>query len=207
MLGRAPDQPTHVDRNKAEIVQEALLPSKEWQNQQVVEFTNVRMKIARNTAYLESISDDDKSRSKVKFPSNKNEEGWCKFCFGEEFWALILAAEEEGKAKEKSLDSSLKNPPLLKILVSLKQSQVTRLLEWQAEWAETLEKVDQNQALWFYALLSVVEKPLHPDVISSMRSFVLVCSKQRSKNCQNINHLNLIICLVANYFGQSDLSD
>lgn len=139
---------------------------------------------------------------------------WCKFCFGDEFWASVLKAEAEesetSETKQKTLEpcNSVENQPSLKILVSLKQPQITRLLEWQAEWAETLGHVSLNQALWFYALLSIVEKPLHPDVISSMRSFVLVCSKQRSSNLsEKSTHLNLIICLVSNYFGQSDLSD
>ena len=78
-----------------------------------------------------------------------------------------------------------------------------------------------EQALWFYGLLSIVEKPLHPDDQSCLRSFVIVCSKQRraiieaslsEKNNsaeveKSISHLNLIICLVAKYFGQTDLAD
>ena len=102
--------------------------------------------------------------------------------------------------------------PLLELISSLKQSQITRLIEYQAEWAEVLN-VDVSQALWFYSLLGAVEKPLHPDVESSMRSMVLVCSKQRSylisqqSASQVITHLNLIICLVSKYFGQADLAD
>ena len=77
-----------------------------------------------------------------------------------------------------------------------------------------------EQALWFYGLLSIVEKPLHPDDQSCLRSFVIVCSKQRRAIIEasfgkdsadevekSISHLNLIICLVAKYFGQADLAD
>ena len=92
-----------------------------------------------------------------------------------------------------------------------------------------LLKIDQSfytyipfleQALWFYGLLSIVEKPLHPDDQSCLRSFVIVCSKQRRAIIEaslgkdsadevekSISHLNLIICLVAKYFGQADLAD
>ena len=90
----------------------------------------------------------------------------------------------------------------------MKQSIITRLIEKHADWASTLEEIDMNQALWFYSLMSVVEKPLHPDIESSMRSFVLVCSKQRSRqNNRKTRELDLIICIVAKYFGQADLAD
>ena len=72
-------------------------------------------------------------------------------------------------------------PESLQIISNMKQSIITRLIEKHADWASTLEEIDVNQALWFYSLMSVVEKPLHPDIESSMRSFVLVCSKQRSR--------------------------
>ncbi len=82
------------------------------------------------------------------------------------------------------------------------------------DWCELAKCVDSNQALWFYALMSAVEKPLHPDVESALRSMVLVCSRQRkvlsendSDSTSEISHLNLLICLVAKYFSQADLSD
>ena len=97
--------------------------------------------------------------------------------------------------------------PVLKIISNLKQSNITRLIEWHSEWATTLEKIDKNQALWLYALMSAVEKPLHPDIESALRSFVLVCSKQRNQGKRNSRELELIICIVARYFGQADLAD
>ena len=63
---------------------------------------------------------------------------------------------------------SEKKPPL-KIISNLKQSVITRLIERHSEWAVTLDKVEKKQALWFYALMSAVEKPLHPDIESSLR--------------------------------------
>ena len=144
-------------------------------------------------------------------------------CFGSEFWKRVQKAQEEEDDEVEEVESKPErlfakangegHDPLLELISSLKQSQITRLIEYQAEWAEVLNEVDVSQALWFYSLLSAVEKPLHPDVESSMRSMVLVCSKQRSSlisqqsASQVITHLNLIICLVSKYFGQADLAD
>ena len=96
----------------------------------------------------------------------------------------------------------------MNILAHLRPKVISQLIEYHSSWAETLEKVSLSQALWFYGLLSIVEKPLHPDIESSMRSFVLVCSKQRSRqNNRKTRELDLIICIVAKYFGQADLAD
>ena len=207
---------------KTEVGQD-YLPSEEWQDLQVKNFSDVRLKLARHIALL------GPSESKVKFPSTKNEGGWCTFCFGSEFWQKVQKAQEEDDEEEEDEQEEIKSKPerlfakadgsghdpLLEIIASLKQTQITRLIEYQAEWAEVLNEVNVSQALWFYSLLSAVEKPLHPDVESSMRSLVYACSKHRSslisqpseKNKVNVNHLNLIICLVSKYFGQADLAD
>lgn len=134
----------------------------------------------------------------------KSISGWADFCFGQGFYSTLEALEE---GKDYEVKTNQGQAPLLHIISSLRQPEITRLVEYHAEWAETIGKIEVNQALWFYALMSVVEKPLHPDIISSMRSFVLLCSKQRGVENEIKHYLNLIICLVANYFGQSDLSD
>ena len=143
--------------------------------------------------------------------------GWCTFCLGDEFWRKVKAAEEDDddeaeesakKAKKSYAQSSgLGHPPILQIVSNLKQSTITRLIERHSDWAVTVGEIDINQALWFYALMSAVEKPLHPDIESSLRSFVLICSKQRSKQKKISRELDLIICIVAKYFGQADLAD
>ena len=221
LLGRAPEKATHVDRLKAEVGQD-YIPTKEWQDNQVREFSDVRLKLNRHFAYVKQ----SKSETKPNFPSSKNEAGWCTYCFGTEFWLKVSKAQKEDDedAEEEEVEETKPerlfakadgqgHDPLLEVISSLKQMQITRLIEYQAEWAEALNEVDVLQALWFYSLLSAVEKPLHPDVGSAIRSFVLVCSKYRSalidqKSAKSdIAHLNLIICLVAKYFGQSDLAD
>ena len=148
----------------------------------------------------------------------KSEHGWCTFCLGDTIWKeLLLAVADSDEEEEKSTTEKVKksyaqtsglgHPPMLKIISNLKQSVITRLIERHSEWAVTLDKVEKKQALWFYALMSAVEKPLHPDIESSLRSFVLVCSKQRNRKKNISRELDLIICIVARYFGQADLAD
>ena len=212
---QAPQQPTHFDRRKIDTT-ENLLPSKEWQEEQVKNFTEIRLKVARHLALVHK-EDTTPGTETIKFPSLKSEHGWCTFCLGDTIWNELLLAVADSDEEEKSTTEKVKksyaqtsglgHPPMLKIISNLKQSVITRLIERHSEWAVTLEKVEKKQALWFYALMSAVEKPLHPDIESSLRSFVLVCSKQRSREKIISRELDLIICIVAKYFGQADLAD
>ena len=70
LLKKNPDRATHVDRQKS-ATGEKLLPSKEWQEEQVKDFTNVRLRITRHVALL----NEKGEKTKVKFPKLKDEEG------------------------------------------------------------------------------------------------------------------------------------
>ena len=72
LLALRKDKPTHVNRCKADIIKEAL-PTSDWQKEQVIEFTNVRMKIARHITLVKNETKND--QEKIKTPSTKNEFG------------------------------------------------------------------------------------------------------------------------------------
>ena len=60
--------------------------------------------------------------------------------------------------------------PLLSYLIKYKPNQIITLLETHVEWAQDLVEVSPEQSLWVYALLALVEKPLHGDDVSTIRS-------------------------------------
>ena len=107
-------------------------------------------------------------------------------------------------------DTEVGERPLLSYLTKYKPNQIITLLETQAEWVQDLGEVSSDQCLWIYALLGLVEKPLHADDVSTIRSLARVAKTTRAAltgTGQSVTHLNLLICIVANYFEQKDLSD
>lgn len=102
------------------------------------------------------------------------------------------------------------------IVNHLKPNIVDRLVEYHVTWADDLGGFTniELQGPWLYALLARLEKPLHPDIQSTLRNLVLVCTRQRSvlpypapREDTLLPTLNLLICLVAKYFDQGDLID
>ena len=71
----------------------------------------------------------------------------------------------------------------------------------------------EEMGAWIYGLMARLEKPLDPDVCSSLRSLASVCARQRKvlvekgEEGEVLNTLALFICIVAKYFGQADLAD
>ncbi len=154
--------------------------------------------------------------------------GWCVCLYGAEMWNEVLAAMRSKRDVGESSDDDVEaetevevtdsnrhgQPPLISVVLHLRQVNVVRLLEVHAEWAEHVGGVTPAMGTWIYALLSRAEKPLHPDVASAMRTLALICSRQRASvvnaepaDLTVLPMLSLLICIVARYFGQEDLSD
>ena len=160
--------------------------------------------------------------------------GWAIFCHGRSFWNRVEAAreeeeeddEEEAGEKQKKGGKEAKNEedggggclPTTSLVSHLRPHVAVRLLEHSVSWAEDLGGIGvaadaDAEGAWLYSLLCRLEKPLHPDVGSALRTLAIVCSRQRERvvkekgDLKIVNTLSLLICLVAKYFDQADMAD
>lgn len=87
---------------------------------------------------------------------------------------------------------------------------VIAALEFCAAWLDE-DGYSRPLMQWIFALMCAVEKPLDPDVCSSLRCIARFCMnfKQNPKNYSEKEELNRImdcfICIIAFYFEQRDL--
>ncbi|XP_077985340.1 gem-associated protein 2-like [Glandiceps talaboti] len=192
-------------------VQEApsgLAPSLEWQRYQTALFSDLRQKLTRLQAMYK-----DKEKTKTTLPSLYSEEEWCKFCFGSDFNSTRYKRRTDNTAMKRrdSLDEVIVGtPPLLSIITSLDQSTVCQLLEYHTKWLNIMGFTTE-QGRWLYALLACLEKPVLADIIAWLRTLARHCSSVRStieeENDSRLTQLNLLVCIVARYFDQSDMTD
>ena len=77
-----------------------LLPTKDWIDRQVAEFSSLRLKLERHKACLAS---GNGSQSAVPAPTPKlgNEKGWACFCYGAAFWKKVCDAREDSDSEKK----------------------------------------------------------------------------------------------------------
>jgi len=176
---------------------EEYLPTKEWQQDQIGHFSELRTKLVQ---YIAHSKKSGKAARPKNLPSIDKEEEWSDFCYG-----TASASDETCITPDRK-----GTPPLVSIIISLNQYQVETLLEYNIRWLEEKE-FSQQRGQWLYALLAKLEKPLIPEVCSLLRDLARICSTARadipSQESPLLPQLNLLICLVGRYFDQSDLAD
>ncbi|XP_034950878.1 gem-associated protein 2 [Chelonus insularis] len=166
-------------------------PTVEWQNYQVADFSEVRMKM-EGLKFERAESTDWKNNLPTLPPANSSTE-WIDFCLG--------ASNQETEAHQ----------PSLSIILSMNQSMVEQVLEYLVDEVENKGTLTPQMGRWIYALLTIIEMPLDPDVCACLRTLARACSKLRasltSEDDTQVSTMNLFICLVARYFKQLDLAD
>uniref|UniRef100_A0A8C1GF18 Gem-associated protein 2 n=1 Tax=Cyprinus carpio TaxID=7962 RepID=A0A8C1GF18_CYPCA len=180
-------------------------PSLKWQQQQVSKFSEVRQSVNKHSQHWKSQFLDDN----VVMPKMEDEDGWKRFCLGENVCLDIQLKEDDNV--NPGLDYIKTGfPPFLSIVSKLNQSTISAVLEYLINWFEERDFVPQL-GRWLYALLACLEKPLLPEAHSLIRQLARRCSAVRanleSKDDERLSALNLMICIVARYFEQNDLAD
>lgn len=192
-------------------------PGVVWQREQVKQFSEVRAKLARHVKLTKLNGDQEKH----KIPDKKNEALWCHLMLGGEIWNLVSKSREEEDEEEapKGKTDVVGDPPKLGFVTAMPVYVCEQVLEYVISWlGVTGWRAEYGP--WVYTLLTRLEKPLTPDVGSSLRDLALFCAQQRLEFASqveaveaggvpddNIAALNLFICLVAKYFDQGDLVD
>ncbi|XP_057319538.1 gem-associated protein 2 [Microplitis mediator] len=167
---------------------ETLCPTLEWQNCQVADFSKLRLNVAGLKIERENCRSKKKSISVL--PDADDQTDWINFCLG--------SADQDPHV------------PTLDIIFSMNQPLVEQVLEYLVEQVDT-KGLSSELGRWIYALLSVLEIPLNPDICSCLRTLARACSRARANLASSddsiVSTMNLFICLVARYFRQLDLAD
>jgi len=196
-------------------------PGVAWQREQVKQFSQVRLQMSRHRALV-----NQEGGTHEKVPAKENEGLWCHLTVGEQVWREIRK-EREGVEPDTGAGLVKGEQPRLGLLLAMPVNVCEQVLEYLVAWMSvTGWRTDFGP--WVYAVLSRLEKPLTPDVGSSLRDLARLCSSERCRlvekagGCEKENDeadgenketdedfaaLNLFICLVARYFDQSDLVD
>ncbi|CAH0405266.1 unnamed protein product [Chilo suppressalis] len=166
---------------------ERLIPTIEWQNIQVADFSDVRMYISR---LLANKSLWPNNIEKVKIEEN-TVRGWKTFF--------------------------LQREPTLTCVLGLPHILLDRGLEVLTEILAQVshgDSIDHRTGQWIYAFLACTRQPLLSDTISILRNLARKCAEIRSHikpDGENATFLaaplNIFICIIARYFRQYDLAD
>lgn len=178
----------------------ALVPRESWRRALLADFAELRQLIARWQEVGAPEIDDDALPLRTEVPRMADADGWRTFFLGR-------AA----------------TPPHLRLLLQFDQVLTRRLLEYHAEWLEDAPALSRARGVWVYALLARLDKPVHAGVAATIRQLLRRCWQLRNElrvegsdseedtdhaeeqtPRQQLQALNVLICVTGDFFGQLD---
>ncbi|KAG2211119.1 hypothetical protein INT46_004495 [Mucor plumbeus] len=117
---------------------------------------------------------------------------------------------ESTKHKEiTSIDEAYKilytqNQDVIPFVPTLSQHTILRLLQYHIQWLNTKKDINL-MCRWIFSLLVFLDPVLTSQHISLLRDLSRECIKSRANSQQDLAPLNIVITIIAEVFGQSDL--
>ena len=194
------------------------------QQQLISDFSSTRMRLEQ---MRDSLSDEDKKRSRSHHPNLSNVVYYKKWCLGREVETDSSDEEliDSRNVRRTSRNKGPKQPPVqqkslpLKFLLSLDQQEILSLIEMQVKWINDYGFDCETNGSWVHSLLSALEKPLSSNAYSILRDIsrcISQCRKDEEDQEEeedneevqsNLESMSLIICIIGRYFDQKDLLD
>lgn len=149
--------------------------------------------------------------TRVALPRMKDRRGWEKFCFGEAASSVTSADSDEEGNEQRYFDVRPAGwTPQTRLLLQFDAVMTQAVLSHHVAWLEVLPRLNEARALWIYALLAHLEKPLHRDVEAVIRRLFLRLAALRaslpSGSDQELTLLQILIVVAGRYFGQVSFS-
>lgn len=170
------------------------LPKKKWQQSVIKDFVKVRLTIAELKDQFK-----DHPKNKPNLPVMGSMEKWYELCVGKEYDTSSHTNQVEGCK------------PHLRTVLAMSQAVVCKVLEYHIQWLEEGTTDVLTSAPWLYALLACLEIPCESDTHWRLRELARKVGNIRasleSKESPHLVPINLLICLIAQYFKQYDLGD
>ncbi|KAG2457780.1 GEMI2 protein, partial [Polypterus senegalus] len=128
-------QTVNVSLSTCQPAPDGYSPSLKWQQIQVANFSAVRQSVVKHRAHWQAQALDEN----VMMPKVEDDEGWKKFCLGENVY-FRRSAIQDVMNEEMGIDYvKVGFPPLLSIVSRLNQSVTTHVLEYLITWFEEEE--------------------------------------------------------------------
>lgn len=153
-----------------------IIPTEDWQSFQVNLFSKLRMKISH---YRSMVENGQVKLVKEHASFKKNHQWWIEYMFGNQPMSTSSSEEEANSSNEdadkKSAEETKRNikvphVPKPSELLVLTQGDLFDILQYFDKLMGKGMYLSEHLAQWIYAILSLLEKPLTSDILSTMRS-------------------------------------
>lgn len=168
----------------------SFVEQEDWERCVLGELCDVRVRLGS----LAGKGFGSKEFGRVPLPRMKDADGWKEFC-----------------------DSHL---PLAKLVLQFDAVMTQAVLSHHVDWIEddSTTTLLRSRAVWLYALLAHLQKPVHRDTQAMIRRLVLRLCKLRAERLSSLQEaagttdeqlqsIQLLIVIAGRYFGQASQSE
>jgi len=161
----------------------------EWARSVLADFSDLRLNLEAHAA----AGVGSKNGSRMPVPRLKDSRGWHRFCFG----ATEACPDSSDDDEESGVETPQGTLPSVRLLLQFDFVMTQRLVAMHVRWLDS-RALSRNRALWLYALLARLHKPLHRDTCAVLRQLV-----KRLLALPDSTEGRLLLVLAGRYFDQA----
>lgn len=191
-----------------DTVDPSVLPNNQWKQTLLADFADLRQLLSRwqeiGVPPTEKEGPIPKSVLRTQVPRMNDEEGWIKFFFGKP-----TGSDDDANRTTMKVETDLTQygtPPHLRLLLQFDQVITRRLLQYHMDWLNAIEYLSRARAVWIYALLARLDKPVHSDTAAILRQILRRCWQMRNElndpKQSSLRSLNILIAITGDFFQQ-----
>ena len=164
-----------------------------WARSVLADFSDLRLALEAHAA----AGVGSKNGSRMPVPRLKDSRGWHRFCFGDTE-SCPDSSDDEDTVEVETPQGTL---PSVRLLLQFDFVMTQRLVAMHVRWLDSCA-LSHNRALWLYALLARLHKPLHRDTCAVLRQLVKRLLVLRDAT-EEPAALNALLVLAGRYFDQA----
>ena len=169
----------------------------EWARSVLADFSDLRLTLEAHAAN----GIGGKGGPRLPVPRLKDSRGWHRFCFG----ATEACPDSSDEDEESGVETPQGTLPSVRLLLQFDFVMTQRLVAMHARWLDSCA-LSHNRALWLYALLARLHKPLHRDTCAVLRQLVKRLLALREATAEPAA-LNALLVLAGRYFDQASAEE
>eukprot|EP00250_Pteridium_aquilinum_P017148 c23475_g1_i2 orf=236-1324(-) len=184
-----------------------LLPSKEWVQAFLKDFSELRAVLSNSSAPHEDGLED--------LPSIRNKSVWKSVCFGrsrstdpcDEQEDSNTTCEPTDALPKETVSDDIAHSPCLKVLLRLDEISRATLFRYHVLWLNEQSQLTYDRAMWLFALAAAVDSLLDDQTSAAFRDMLRKCAELRVRKTavdEELYMINILMTIAGEYFGQAE---
>lgn len=183
---------------------EHLMPSKEWEDVFLADFSNLRLALTQEensaSAFSDNIESGPLAQSIIENVIQENLD----LCQTDD----TVVIQENLDVDHTEVKTAICDGPSLRTIMEMEPRARVTTLRKRITSMETMSSLGRNDCAWLFALCAAIDTPLDADTSASLRCLLRKCASLRAEKStldDELIMLNILATISGRYFGQLEI--